>query len=79
METLLNNLSLIIWKMSENSNTRVFAIEVEGKHIGTIGLHDMNRKDSNTSLGILIGVVLGLALSYNVIDFLKRNSQKTGT
>jgi RimJ/RimL family protein N-acetyltransferase len=42
-------------KMSEDKNTKIFAIEVDGTHIGTIGLHDMNRKDNNVDLGILIG------------------------
>jgi len=39
-----------------DEGSRVFAIETaEGEHIGNIGLHDINWKDSSADLGIFIG------------------------
>jgi len=40
----------------KDEKNRVFAIETEeGVHIGNIGLHDLDFKDGNATLGIVIG------------------------
>ncbi|MDO8522838.1 MAG: GNAT family protein [bacterium] len=42
--------------MRKTKNTFIFAIDTkDGTHIGSAGIHDMNRKDKNAIFGILIG------------------------
>lgn len=49
----------------ERQDARVFAIEtVEGVHIGNIGLHDLDWKNRNAQLGVVIGEKAYWGLGY---------------
>ncbi len=49
----------------ERQDARVFAIEtVEGVHIGNIGLHDLDWKNRNAELGVVIGEKAYWGLGY---------------
>ncbi|MFQ5891964.1 MAG: GNAT family N-acetyltransferase, partial [Candidatus Methanofastidiosia archaeon] len=43
-------------QMREDEHNKIFAIQThDGKHVGNCGLHNINWKDRNSELGIMIG------------------------